>query len=43
MSNHSVASSGPNALSVTTTKTQSPVTGSNLLYAINASLSTLWK
>ncbi|CFS58901.1 Uncharacterised protein [Mycobacterium tuberculosis] len=31
MSNHSVASSGPNALSVTTTNTQSPVAGSNLL------------
>ena len=43
MSNHSVPSSGPNGLSVTTTSTASPVAGSNLLYASRASLSTWWK
>ena len=42
MSSHSVDSSGPNGLSVTTTSTVSPVIGSNLLYASSASLSMWW-
>ena len=42
MSSHSVPSSGPNGLRVTTTSTLSPVIGSNLLYASSASLSMWW-